>query len=373
MVALAIVAAGVAYPIWAMTAGPYRYVGPAYAHGVSADLVGSVAPTFTQKLAPTYLSTLDSRLVQGIITENASYLGVPLLLLLIAIVVVNRRDLWIRFAGVMAVVTTVLSLGPELVVANHNTGVPLPWDLLQHLPLADSVVVVRLSLYTALFAALILARGMDDLRRRWRAPVGKERGESSRDRAALMCLFGVLGLASLLTLIPAWPFPTGPVAEPAFFTSPAVDQIPFGSVALIEPYPSVDEIQPQVWQAEAGMRFRIIGGDALVRGQRGHGTTSAAVLSPEPAQRFLWAEGTGEGAYPPGTVPADDASLECATRTFMLRYRIDSVIQTTRTVHPVALLTLFRRVIGPPTLVEQGTDVWLGVLHRLHVPGHLCD
>jgi hypothetical protein len=373
LAALAIVAVGVAYPVWAMTTGPNRYVGPAYTHGLSADLVGSVAPTFMQKFAPTYLSTLDARQVQGIITDNDSYLGVPLLLLLVAMVAVSRRDPWIRFAAFMAVVTTVLSLGPKLVVANHSTGVPLPWDLLQHLPFADSVVVVRLSLYTAFFSALILARGMDDLRVRWQAPIGEGGGETRRDRAALICLLVVLSLASLVTLIPAWPFPTNPVAVPSFFTSSAVDRIPFGSVVLVEPYPSVDEIQPQVWQAVAGMRFRIIGGYALLGSRQGHSTNFPAVLSPEPAQRFLWAEGTGGRPYPPGPLPADNASLVCATRTFLLRYQVDSVIQTADSVKPAALATLFRKVIGPPTLALQGTDVWLGVLRRLDEPGHVCD
>jgi hypothetical protein len=372
LVALAIVAVGLSYPIWAMTAGPYRFNGPAYAHGVSADLLGSVAPTFMQKLAPTHLSTLDARLVQGLLTENDSYLGVPLLLLLIVMVAVNRRDPWIRFAGIMVVVTTVLSLGPELTVANHITGLPLPWDALQHLPLADSVVVVRLSLFTSLFAALLLARGMDDLRRRWQAPVGEQRVESPRDRVALMGLLWLLGFAGLLCVIPAWPFPTNAVAVPAFFSSPIVDRIPFGSVALIEPYPSVNEIQPQVWQAIAGMRFRIIGGYALVRNRLGHSTNFASVLSPEPVQRFLWADGTGEAGYPPSPAPADDASLACETRTFLIRYRVDSVIQTDRTAKPMALLTLFRRVIGPPTLVMQGTDVWLGVLRNLEASRHAC-
>jgi hypothetical protein len=324
-----------------------------------------------QKLAPTHLSTLDARLVQGLFTENDSYLGVPLVLLLIAMVVVNRRDPWIRFAGIMVVVTTVLSLGSQLIVANHNTGIPLPWDVLRHLPLANSVVTVRLSLFTALFAALLLARGMDDLRRRWRAPVGELPSESIRDRAGLTSLLGLLGLAAVLTLIPAWPFPTTALAVPAFFTSPAVDRIPFGSVALIEPYPSVGEIQPQIWQATAGMRFRIIGGYALVRNRAGHSTNFASVLSPKSAQRFLWAEGTGD-VYPPGAVPTDDASLACATRTFLVRYRVDSVIQTARTANPAALATLFRRVIGPPTLMMQGTNVWLGVLHRLDSPRHAC-
>ena len=94
---------------------------------------------------------------------------------------------------------------------------------------------------------------------------------------------------TVLSLVPAWPLETAPTDVPAFFTSDAVHRIPYGSVVLISPYPSVAEVQPQAWQAVANMHFRIIGGYALVAGTNGADTPFPQVLRPMQVQRFLWA------------------------------------------------------------------------------------
>ena len=53
-----------------------------------------------------------------------------------------------RFTSVMAVITVVLAFGSHLVVDNRRTGIPLPWEVLQHLPFVDDIITVRLALYT---------------------------------------------------------------------------------------------------------------------------------------------------------------------------------------------------------------------------------
>ena len=93
--ACVIVAACLAYPFWVMVAGPYRYQGPAYAGGVSADLLGTMAPTSLQRLAPSGLSAAGSRLLSGNLTENGSYIGLPLIVLVVALVVLCWHNRWI--------------------------------------------------------------------------------------------------------------------------------------------------------------------------------------------------------------------------------------------------------------------------------------
>ena len=370
--AAGIVVAGLAYPTWMMTEGPFRYRGPAYPSGFSADLLSTIGPTKLQMVAPHRLAIADSRLLFGNLSENDSYLGIPLIVLLVVLVWVCRKNGWIRFAGVMGIVTTVLSLGPHLVVHNHVTSIPLPWDLFRHLPLADNIIVARLSLYTAIFATIIVALAMAELRSRWRARAAPTHGFGSSTqfidgslRPVWVGLLGLLAALSVLSLLPAWPLKTRPVAVPAFFRSAAADRIPYGSVVLISPYPSVKDVQPQMWQAVARMRFRIIGGYALVPNARGASSILPDVLQPADVQRFLWASATGGSAYPRGRVPNDDTELACQLRGFLLRYQVNTVVSTTANARPRPLDALYFRALGSPDYVAGGATVWFHVQTRV--------
>jgi hypothetical protein len=368
----------VAYPVWMMMKGPSRYVGPAYPGGVSADLLSNIAPTPLQMLVPARLAAAGSHLVFGNASENGSYLGIPLVLLLILFVAVCWQNRWIRFAAVMTALTTILSLGARLIVDNHVTWVPLPWDALQHLPLANNVIAVRLSLYTAFFAGLLVALAMTDLRDRWRSSRGsatehrRARFEGRAGRVVTVGALSALGLVSALSLIPSWPFLTSPADVPSFFTSGAVQRIPYGSVALISPYPSVAEVQPQLWQAVAKMRFRIIGGYALVAGPRGAPTNFPQILRPRQVEQFLWATATGGAPYPIGPVPQNDNVLACQLRSFLLRYRVASVISTYADAEPGPIDALYTRALGPPTYAGGGVIAWFGVREAVAVHALSC-
>ena len=80
--------------------------------------------------------------------ENGTYVGVPLLLILVAGTVLLRRNRIAVFSAVMAVIAMVLSMGTYLHVDGHRTGVPLPFIVLAHLPLLQSGIASR---YTGLF------------------------------------------------------------------------------------------------------------------------------------------------------------------------------------------------------------------------------
>jgi hypothetical protein len=361
--AAGIAVVGVAYPAWMMAAGPSRYRGPAYPGGVSADLLGIIAPTSMQKVVPGSLSGVGSHLLFGNISENGSYLGLGLVVLLLVLLVVCRSNRWIRFTAVMAMVTTILSLGPRLIVDNHTTSIPLPWSLFQHFSLSDDILVVRLSLYTALFASLWTGLAMAELRTQWSATVHSPPAppDKTRRHIGLPLALGGLALISVLALVPAWPSPTAPSSVPSFFTSSAVDRVPYGSVALISPYPSVAEVQPQMWQAVAGFPFRIIGGYALVAGPRGSSSNFPAVLPPTDVERFLWSTATGGPPYPPGPIPHDENHLVCDLRSFLLRYKVDTIIATNAGADPVRIDSLYQQAIGSPSKTEGGAVVWFDV------------
>lgn len=121
----------VAYPLWMFFAGPDRIVGPPHplpglyrSHG---DLLGALVPTPLMRFAPAGLLHLGSQLVHGNLQERSgAYLGLPLAALAVVLAIAYRRVTVTAIAGVLAVVSYALSLGPTIDVANHSTGIPGP-------------------------------------------------------------------------------------------------------------------------------------------------------------------------------------------------------------------------------------------------------
>ena len=369
-----IVGVCVAYPIWVMVAGPSRYRGPAYPGGVSADLLGSLAPTSLQRFAPSGVSAAGSRLLFGNLTENGSYIGLPLIVLLAVLLAVCWRRPFVRFAALMALICVILSLGSHLVVANHETAVPLPWDLVQRLPFANDVITVRLALYTSLFAALLVALCVDDLHGRW--------ADRVRNRPTPLRREGVVSpwpASSECWRSPACPrsFRHGrsqgirPQSRPTSRAPPPIGYPP-GTVALLSPYPSVEATQAQLWQAVAGMRFRIIGGYSLFADPQGNSTNFPEVLQPADVQRFLWSSATGGAAYPVGKLPPITGRLVCQFRGFLTKYDVDTVISTAEVADPMALDTLFTDALGRPSISDNTVKAWYEVRAKVVHDGRSC-
>ncbi len=372
--AVAIAAVCLSYPVWIMISGPYHYQGPAFTGGLSADLLGAVTPTSSQLFAPAWAVSLGDRLVQGNIAENGSYLGPALLMFLMALLVRYWRSSRMRLGAITAVLCYILSLGPQLIVNGVNTGVPLPFTLLARLPLLDNMLAVRLSLYVDLFAALMVAVGLDLARAEWRAGASVRAAEARArtlvSRGARRWAWGGVVLAtgalSVAAWIPRWPYPSAPTGVPAYFTSSAVRHIPEGTVTLISPYPSVAEVQPMLWQAAAQMRFRILGGYGLFNDGTGAANDFPAVLGPTPVQRFLWSQVTGGSPYPTGSVPQFGSVLVSQLRTFLARHHVGAVLWTPTGAFPSKVLQLFVAALGRPSQVTGGVTAWYGVQATLH-------
>ena len=367
-----IVIACTAYPVWAMVAGPDHYRGPAFPGGYSADFLGPIIPTSTERFT-LGAASIGDRFVYGNLSESGSYLGVPLLLLLVVIGVSLRRDRWVRLLCAMTVVAFVLSLGPVLVVDGRATGFRLPFDLIRHLPLLDNVLTVRLSLYVTLFAALLVAMGIDRLEwlvrqvpddRTTRS--GALRSRPSKGPTLGQVTVGFLMLEAVIFLIPNWPYSgTTPADVPSYFTTRAIDRIPPGSVVLMSPYPSKAEVLPQLYQAAAGMRFRIIGGYGIFSTSAGTASTLMSSLRPYDVEAYLWAKETGTPPYPVVPIPTKHAKLVRDTKTFLRNYHVGTVLVTTAGTDPQAAYALFDQTLGPPSVVDGQVSAWYGVQRRL--------
>lgn len=278
-------AAGVAgalllYPVWFAVRGPGSISGPIQLvpEAYRADLFGLVVPGNYVWLGSAGLRHTSSVFANSPV-ENGSYLGITTVVAVIAIVLLLwKHSSIIRVTAVVGATAFVLSLGGSLVVRSRpgadTPGFPLPEQLFAHLPLLSNTIPVRYSLYVSLAAGLVLALGLDHMRgvleRRWRrsrptSEVGSSDPVDGRRRTTAGLLTGVVALACLLPVIPSVPL-QGFVdpATPSFFTSPARNTIPAGSVVLLYPYPSTPSPQGQLWQAQADLRFKMPGGYFLV-------------------------------------------------------------------------------------------------------------
>ncbi len=188
----------------------------------------------------------------GNVTENDAYIGIPLLVLFAAGLVTGWHTPRIRWAGLMAVLVAVLSLGPHLHVNGNVIRVPLPWAAVARLPLLGSALPARLmaigllplGIVVAYAGALALAAA-----RPWRIATG------------------LVLVAGLVAILPPLPYPSVTATAPVFFKpGGGVEKIPSGSIVLVTPFSSKESTDAMYWQALAGYRFRMPEGDAFTPG-----------------------------------------------------------------------------------------------------------
>lgn len=248
-------------PVWYLFHGPQRVTGFVQPPGVTvSDLVNYVVPDQLQHFAPQAALRI-SRHHTSNAAEVVNYLGIPLLILLAVIAVRRWRSPLVRLLVPLGVIVSVLSLGPWLHIYGRNTGIKLPWRLVQYLPVLKNVLPSRLSLYVLGCVALVVAVELNAVRRanpvpRW----------TSRAAVAV----------ALIPLVPAVPLAAGAVPVPGFFTSSAVHALRPDSTVLVVPFPYAEHAVAMEWQAEAGLRFRMPGGYVLLPSPQGR------VFNPRP-------------------------------------------------------------------------------------------
>jgi hypothetical protein len=335
-VAAVVCAVLLALPLWYQFRGPHRYYGPAspVAFRYVNDLYTFVVPS-QQVLSTPASAELAARL-PGNAAERTGYLGVPLLLLVVCVAVAWRSRPHVRLAAFAGLITAVLSMGSVLYVGGHRTGIPLPWAALNGLPLFESVITSRFALYTALFAGLLVAVFLDEVRR-WRRPA--------------------LGVAlAVLALVPLVPNQVaagmGPVRIPTFFDGSGTASIPLGSVALVVPFPDPSVTEPMLWQAAGGIRFKMVGGYFLGPDERGRARFGPPASATRSALHQLTA----------GTATADtlDGTLCPLMRDELARWQVRTVL-VGPTRHRDQIVRFFTLLFDRPPAQVGGMEVWRDV------------
>ncbi|MFC9994623.1 glycosyl transferase [Nocardia sp. NPDC127526] len=183
-------------------------------------------------------------------TEENSYFGWPLLLLVTVTTALLRRERVVRAAAVVIALFTFLSLGSTLVIGKDDTGIALPWRWLESVPLLNTVLESRFTMAAIPAIALILAVATQRALDYWR--------ESATDWRPL-AWFAALACA-LLPLAPT----ILPVVEraptPPFFTDGTVNRyVNDGSVVIVPP-PTPPDARALRWQLDSGFDFPLAGG-----------------------------------------------------------------------------------------------------------------
>ncbi|HXA30481.1 MAG TPA: hypothetical protein VN193_17235 [Candidatus Angelobacter sp.] len=295
------------------------------------DVANLVVPTPTQVVAPPAAQQLTERF-SGNTVENASYLGVPLLLLAVAVAWRGRRRPLVAVASWCGALIALLSLGPQLHIGGHVSRLPLPWRAFQALPVIGDLLPSRLWVYVDLAVAVLLAVFVEDLLRAAARPLVRWAG------AAATALVGV----SLLPHAAA----ASVVEVPPLFDAPLAG-VAAGTTVLVAPY-SHDgfSVEAMVWQAAAQMSFRMpegyfvgVGAD----GRRSDGpppTTTSTVMSDIAAGGGLASVGVDGG------ILAD-----------LRRWRVGEVLVGPMP-HQADMVRLFTRVLAAPPQRTGGVYVW---------------
>jgi hypothetical protein len=200
----------------------------------STDVLDYVVPTRRIWVRPPDADHVTDRFT-ATGAERGGYLGVPLLLAAALLVARRRRSILTPALATLVIA----SLGSEIRVAGRGLATG-PWKVVAKLPLTRSALPARLTLYVALLVALTVAV--------WLA----ERG--SRRRWAL-----VLAGIALVLPNPATRLWRSRVPDSSFFANGTYERyLAAGDTVLVLPYGASG--WSLYWQAETGMRFRLVGG-----------------------------------------------------------------------------------------------------------------
>ena len=318
-----------AVPVGWQLFGPQRIQGAIFsADQYSADLLAIVTPSEHQMLR----TGGSAHMARTFASEDGAYLGVPVLAAVGVVAWRRRRDRRARAAVWIAGVLWLFSLGPHLRIGGHLTSVVLPWALLGSIPPLDNLLAVRLSMSVGFVVAGLLAVGVEDAVRH----VGR----------VDTTLAGLAVLVCSVTLAPGLPFRSTRMRVPAFFTSSDVSRIPDGTLVEVVPEARPERSAVQLWQAEAGLRFRMSGGYMLVPDAHGH--ASFAVIPGPTAATAIQIE---DGLRTSGPLDVRRVRADLSAR------RVSTVI-----VGPMAhqddVLQLFRDALGAQPVFTNGVAVW---------------
>jgi hypothetical protein len=234
--------------------------------------------------------------------EYLSYLGWPLIAVLLAAAIWFWRDLRVRACAVTCVLLSLLSLGGVLII--HGFLVPIwlmPFHWLQGMPVVGELLPDRLSIPADGAAAAALAFAVD----RARPAVAAKWGAQARMVPLTVAVLAALPLVPL-------PYQAAPVGQVPAGYQAAFSRLRLAPDApvLVVPIPDWVHYQAMRWQATTGEPGSLIGGYFLGPGP--HGQPSFYITPTMQYLYDLWIGGASAEGPAVSQVQASLASMRPA-------------------------------------------------------------
>ncbi|NES16891.1 hypothetical protein G3554_23900 [Micromonospora sp. PPF5-17] len=277
-VAAAVAGVLLAYPLYVQFFGPGAYQGLSrLIRGYRTDLASFVAWS-RESLAG---DARGSVWLAKNATEENSFFGWPLVVLVGALVWWLRRNVVVLALAGLGLLFAVFSLGREIRYDGHDTGIPAPWAALEGLPILHSVVPTRWSLALTPIVGILLALGAEQVRQLAR-----------RHPAARPRLRFVTATVLTMALLPILPTPLPSVRldpTPAFVSTGAFRPYVAGGHSIVTlPLPDTTYPDPLRWSAETRLDLPLARGYFLYPDTRpGHGRVALFTAPPRPTSTFF--------------------------------------------------------------------------------------
>jgi hypothetical protein len=363
------------YPLWLYFRGPYHVSGPPHPvaeldqyHSYPGSLI---YPTSLQRFGFGGWLAKGMALLQGNGVEHTTYVGVTMVALLVFLVIRCRR------VGLVQVFVLLAAGGWVVTLGRGKGSIRLPFDLIVKIPVINGALDLRYSFLMYLGISVVLAVGLDDMRRegiftglgrrRVRAHASGSTTVADRATASSLGRSGAclaIAAVALLPLLPALPYASTPTGVPPLFTA-SNSPLRTGSVVLSYPLPIGDggpNDQALLWQSAARMRFKLIAFRGAVAGPTSKPIRGAALLLPpfEAEQVLLW------GLYgAPNPLPANNAATAKAIQIFLHTYDVDAVTVVPSSTRTRTVIAYFTEALHGPPIDFEGSYVWPDVQQDL--------
>ena len=264
--------------------------------------------------------------------EYNTYLGLPLVLVLLAIAAWRLRSPVTIAVMVSAAVMTLLSLGPNVTFEGRHTGWLSPYGWIADVPVISAALPTRYSLALIPLIAVLLAYGLH---------------AAARTEGFLRLAVPVAVAASLLPLTPMPLATTDRRPVPTFISSGAWRQcVPEAGVLVPVPLPTPKKPDSMRWPAAANVRFAIPEGFFI--GPHGPRGKSSIGIYPQPTSQLL------ASVAATGAVPDVDNEMRAQARKDLEFWRADCVALAHGPTE-AALHRTLEALLGPGTRIA---DTW---------------
>jgi hypothetical protein len=277
--------------------------------------------------------------------EYLAYLGIFLIVVLIAAIIYYWRNLYVRVAGITCIVLEWFGLGAKPMVPGSHTlpSFLLPWQFVQHLPVVSGMVPDRLCILADAGAAAVLAFALD-----------LSRGEGSWFARNFKNGAAVATGVAIVALLPVFPAPYGVGAtnpQPAGWDSTFQSlHVTSTDRVLLAPYPWGGEAQVMRWQADNNNPRTMIGGMFIAPGVAGRdGRAGRATYTDNALAQYINALYAGQ--FKTTLVPT-----QAQVRASMAAMKPNDVVAVTSLSAPLG--QYLELLFGPPTVHHASVLGW---------------